>query len=516
MRRALALVGGAALYALAFPPVDGSVFAWFALVPLLLAVRDRSATFGLVFGALYGFACAWGVAGWLAQALARYFDVGLPLGILVASLYAIAFWATAFGLFGAGAAVLTRRHHPIGVRLAIPALWVTTELLRGRFLGQPWGLLGYTQHAHPELIQLSAITAVYGVSFVVALGNTALAEAIALVRRRADVPRAVYVVAVPAVFCLVVSALGGIVASRGPAGGFGAQPVVVVQTNVAPAWRWTRAYTDAQIAAHLGMLQSVPGETRPGLIVWPEHAVPRYLEEEPGLAAQLATVARTHRADLLFGSPRFASGRTYNSVRLLTRDGRNGGHYDKQRLVLFAESRPFDGAAAPEPSENPERFTAGTEPGVLHGFVDLGVSVCHEILFPELVADSVAAGAALLVNVSNDGWLDAGSGIASRQHFAMAVFRAVETRRYLVRAATTGVSGVIDPYGRVLAQLPPRSAGIVHRTVAGRSGMTPYVAVGDVFAFGCALASALVLYATTLHPLRRRHLGLARPFPASI
>jgi len=142
---------------------------------------------------------------------------------------------------------------------------------------------------------------------------------------------------------------------------------------------------------------------------------------------------------------------------------------------------------------------------VLQSFVPLGVSICHEVLFPDLSARAVGAGAALLVNVSNDGWLDGGSGVASRQHFAMAAFRAVETRRYLVRAATTGVSGAIDPYGRVVASLGPGETGVVTASAAGRSALTPYVRLGDAFAFACAAAA--------LSALAARGTAVARLYP---
>jgi apolipoprotein N-acyltransferase len=256
---------------------------------------------------------------------------------------------------------------------------------------------------------------------------------------------------------------------------------------------------------HVEATDRLPPGEHPALIVWPEHAVPRYLDAEPMLAAQLARLATRRRADLLFGVPRFEGGRVYNSVQLITAAGRNGGHYDKQRLVLGAESNPLARSAAAGPDHAPSEFSAGTEPGVLRSFVPFGVSICHEILFPELATRAVREGAELLVNVSNDGWLDSGHGVASRQHFAMAVFRAVETRRYLVRAATTGVSGIVDPYGRVVDTLGPGASGVVVGSVAGRTGMTLYVRVGDAFAFACLLAAAAALHG--------RRAGVLRPHP---
>ena len=177
MRSAVTLLVGAALYALAQPPFDWAVLGWLALVPLLFAVRGRSARWALGYGALYGCACSWTVAGWLAQTISRFFGLGLLLGVAAAEGYALLFWGTAFALFAGGAAILLRPQRCPTARFAIPALWVATELLRGRILGQPWGLLGYSQHAHPALIQVAAVTAVYGVSFLVALVSTAVVEA---------------------------------------------------------------------------------------------------------------------------------------------------------------------------------------------------------------------------------------------------------------------------------------------------------------------------------------------------
>ena len=278
--------------------------------------------------------------------------------------------------------------------------------------------------------------------------------------------------------------------------GLGRRSVAVVQTNVAPAFRWNRAYTQRQVGAHLDLTARIEGH--PALIVWPENAVPTYLESEPMLAAELAEAASAHGADLLVGGPRLAPDGVRNSVNLFTAAGRYGGHYDKQHLVAFAEDRPFSaGAADPD---SPSEFSPGRVAGVLPSFVQLGVTICHEIVYPELVHQSVRQGAELLVNVSNDGWLG-GRGVASRQHFAMSVFRAVEARRYLVRGAITGVSGIVDPYGRVVQTLPSDEAGIVTAEVEGRRGLTPYVRFGDAFAAACALLSLLALARHAVGPL---------------
>jgi apolipoprotein N-acyltransferase len=499
-RIAAILVGGG-LHALACPPVDGAAFAWLTLVPLLLAIRGRGAAAALAYGTLYGSAVGWSMTWWAAEAAARFFGLGLPLAILALTAFYALVSAPTFGLFAAGAQALLRHRSSAAARLAVAALWVATELVRARVVGQPWGLLGYTQHAHLGLIQMATVTGVYGVSFVLVLGNALVADAVLALRRGAG--RRLARLAPPALLIVAPWIGGAILTTRAAPETAPARPVVVVQTGVPPAFEWTRAYAEQQLLAHLRATRAALADTDAALVVWPEHAVTRYLEREPWLAAELATLAARHRTDLLFGVPRFEAERTYNSVRLITAAGRNGGHYDKQHLVLFAEATPYVDPRASGPSESPRAFSAGSGPGVLQGFLPLGVSICHEVLDPDLIGRAVRAGAAVLVNVSNDGWLDGGHGVASRQHFAMATFRSVEARRYLVRAATTGISGVIDPYGRVLRALPPGTTGTAVAAVAGRTDLTPYVRYGDAFALACALAAAAALGAPRLRAARR-------------
>jgi len=389
--------------------------------------------------------------------------------------------------------------------LLLPALWVTTEYLRGSVLGQPWGLLGYTQHAQLGLIQVATLGGVYAVSFLVAVGNTAVADLVEhLAGGRRDWNRALGTIVLPGV---VVSAcwLGGwtITPTSEPPSP-DARQVAIVQTNVSPSLHWTRSYTDAQVVAHLRASESLPAGTA-SLIVWPENSVPRYLEREPMLAVQLATLAMRQKADVLFGGPRYDRGRTYNAARLITADGRNGGYYDKRRLVLFAEEKPLTFSEHAASNENPEEFSSGSGSGVLESFVPIGVSICHEIVHPDLIRTSVRDGAQLLVNIANDGWLDGGYQVAGGQHLAMAVFRAVETRRFVVRAATTGTSAVIDPHGHVIASQGPDTAGVVTASIRGQQALTPYVRFGDLFALMCVVVVASRL---VRRPMR---LGLRRP-----
>jgi apolipoprotein N-acyltransferase len=490
LRRLLAVAAGAGLYALALPPFDCAALAWVTLVPLLVVVRGRRAMYAFGYGAAYGFVMGWAITWWLAQAVAGYFGSGiLQGGLAMSAAYVVAVSSTV-GVFAAGSAVLLRSTPGVLGELAVAALWVIVELIRGRVFAQPWALLGYSQYEHTALIQVAALTGVYGVSFLLALGNVGIAEAI---RSRGLRP-----LAMPAALAAAVWLGGaGFLRTAGETPSV-VRDVAVVQSNVPPAFEWTRSYAEHQLLTNVRLTDEGVGGA-PALIVWPENALTLYFESEPFLGRELGRMTGRHRADLLVGGPRYEDGHTFNSARLLHPGGGFGGAYDKQRLVLFAEAPPLEGPVAAEASESPRAFTAGRTPGVLPSFVPVGVSICHEILYPDIVHGAVANGAQLLVNIANDGWLDGGFGVASRQHFAMSVFRAVEAHRYLVRAATTGVSGIIDPRGRVLVALAPGTAGVVATEVGALSAITPYVAHGDAFGYAC-LALVITVLVRALLP----------------
>lgn len=501
MRAVVAVVAGAGLYILALPPYDYAVLGWVALVPLLLVVRDRAPAPAFALGLLYGFVFGWGVTGWSLQAVSRYFAVPTPVALAGLCIFYVVIFVPAFGLFGAGASMLLRADGGWRVWIAVPALWAFAELVRDRLVAQPWGLLAYSQHSQIGLIQIASLTGVYGVSFLIGLGNVAVAEAIVRLRERRPARIIGSALLGPTALVSLVWVAGGAAAHRENAASGGGRSVAIVQTNIAPAFDWTRTFADRLLMAHVAATDRLPSPEGPALIVWPENAVAAYPESDPMLAARLGDLARRHRADLLFGAPRYEDGHTYNSIRLITAEGHYGGHYDKRHLVLFAEGDGLPGRpSSEEASDNPRAFTPGSTAGVLRSFVPLGLSICHEVVYPSIIADTVRAGAQLLVNVSNDGWLDAGTGVASRQHFAMATFRAVETGRYLVRAATTGISGVIDPHGRVVAKIEPNTSGVLSAVVVGEQRLTPYVRYGDLFAYLCGLIASAGLL--TLSPAR--------------
>jgi apolipoprotein N-acyltransferase len=492
LARALgAAVLAAALYTCAFAPREWWAAAWLVPPLLLLPTRGlgpwRAALCGGIFGTLIGL----GVAGWLVHASLGYFEVDRAQ----ATAFVVLVWLAS----GAPYAVLTGVHArlapavPPWARAATAAwLWAAMEMLRLVVTGNPWALLAHTQLANPTLIQIADLGGAHAVSFLIALVSVAAGELVVSWRSGAARRTAVRGLAV-AMLVLAAASLYGVRARQRYAapGDTEGRSVVVVQGNVTNAFRWKRVFFDRMVATYAGLSRAAIGPDT-DLVVWPENAVNFYLEHEPMLLARIAAVARLTRAGLLLGAPRLADPRTaHNSVHLLAPDGRIAGSYDKQRLLPFAEHDPL-GLRAPTADE--PLYAPGRGGGVLAaGPMRVGVVVCFEALFPAMGRARVHDGAEVLVNLSNDSWLDAGDGAASRQHFVMAAFRAIETRRWLVRAAGTGVSGIVAPTGDVVASVAANQSGTAAGTVTPRQDVTPYVRFGEAWlaVLGLALAVAM-------------------------
>ena len=268
--RVLAVVAGGVLYAFALPPFDWWECAWFALVPLLWAVRGGSVASAFRYGVLCGYAMGWAVTWCFADAAARYFSLPFPVAVAALSTWYLVVCGVPFGCFAMASVMLFRSRRDGEVVFLVPVMWVATEWLRGYLMGQPWALLGYTQYGERSLIQVATITGVYGVSFLVALGNSALA----MLLRRPGSAWTRWAIGGALAIILTCATAGSIALQPGPPEPGAAHEVAVVQTNVSPQLHWTRAYTDSQVAAHLRASEALP-IGGPSLIVWPEHSVPR-------------------------------------------------------------------------------------------------------------------------------------------------------------------------------------------------------------------------------------------------
>ncbi len=424
-----------------------------ALAPLIAAIchgasrparggHRRAFLTGLLAGLLY-FA---GTVYWTSGVMARFGDIAFPLAVAIAGLL-VAYLALFPALFAMVLHALLTRGGPGWVWLA-PAVWVASEYGRlALFGGFPWVLLGYSQVTVLPIAQLASVTGVFGVSALLAATATGLAWAVqARGRARWGPPAAV--AALVAGLALWGNARIGQqrLTSRGPA-----LRVGLVQGNVEQGVKWDPARADDIFARHLRLTEQV-ADAGARLVLWPESSTPFYFGHG-GESEVLRTLARRRGLELLIGSDQWeptTPPRIYNAAFLVKADGATGGVYRKVRLVPFGEYVPFQGLLffARPLVEAVSDFAPGTEVNVLPGATAaLSTAICYEVVYPGLIREGVQNGSTLLTTITNDAWF--GRSSAPWQHFEMAAMRAVEQGRYLVRAANTGITGMVDPYGRV-------------------------------------------------------------------
>lgn len=480
------------LHGLCFAPWNLWFLAPVAPAPLIAACRTGSAARAAVLGWLAGtVAASLAVTPWITRATLGYFRQGPVGAVLFASSVGQIFHALPTVAFALGVRRIAR--HPVAlVRvLATAGLWTGLELLRANLLtGAPWDLLGHALHAQPLWIQPADLGGVYLLSFACLLLAGALAEA----------PRAPRTAAVTAAVTAIVWLGYGAARLAGERDDTQSVRLALVQGAVPNGWR-------ADPARHAEALAAFDAATRealaadPDLVVWPENAVSFLLEPNDPLRRSVGTLLRRENTSLLTGAPRFAQaapGRVdfFNSAVLLDDRGTVRGAYDKRRLVPFAEYAPLPRLPLMGwRFDAPGDYTPGRSATVFREPVPFGVLICFEVIYPDLARDLVREGAEVLVNISNDAWFGSGAGL--EQHFAIAVFRAVEFRRALARATNTGITALVGPSGRVLARFPVDVRGGWTVTVPRRRGSTVYARLGDG-------PLALLATVTALAGLRRR------------
>ncbi len=516
MGRDLGLLSlGACLYTIASPPYEWALAAWFALTPLFLVIRGKSLTSAFTAGLLYGVLFCLGIAYWVYFAVAAYFSFPLPAALLLTLLSYSVFIGVYTGVAALVTVLLMRCRIDWLRWCGIPAVWVCSEFARSMFFsGFSWELLGYTQYRNLALIQIADLTGVYGVSFLLAFSGYVSAEILWALSSQVPASSSTFLASrlSSTVSRVPWRGLVGLLASVTAALLYGlsrlaeletppsAAPVniVAVHKDGRDTQRWQRVHYANSLLQYVQATQASVGNIQPDLVVWPEFAIGFYPERELALQRQLHLLTQEISAPLLFGAPRVAVAEDgehyYNSAYFLPVGGTFSHFYDKIRLLPFAEYRPWKWPTLlPHSSTTPSEFTAGSQATVFTiPKSSFGVIICYEATYPHLSRRLVQNGAQFLVNISNDTWL-AGEA-ASAQHFSMAVFRAIENRRGLIRVATAGFSGFVDPFGRRSHLFDQRD---VHQqgSILPRQDFTVYTRYGDWFVslcLGCVLLALFV------------------------
>ena len=520
---ALACASGV-LLPFCFPKFDLGLLAWVALIPLHLALDSTTRRRAFWMGCLSGTIGFTGIMAWVVTAMTTYGKVPLPVS------YAILLLLTAYlgmyvGIYS-WAVVWLREFIPRYGILFAPCVWVALELIRTYFLsGLPWCLLGYSQYRELELIQVADHLGVYGVSFLIILVNLTLAEFMLWLMPffRGFHPRKLpwEMTTITALLMISTWSYGtSLLNSPGLLLPRTSITAGLVQPNVDQAVKWDEAYRE-ETMQRFDRLTSRFG-TGVDVVIWPEAATPFLFEREAGYQLQLMAWADRAQAPLLFGSPAlrfYPDRRPYllNSAYLLSADGTILGRYDKHHLVPFGEYIPLKSSLlffldklvegigdfeagpggtvltlAPKTRAGNDGNPGGARP------VKFGVAICYEVIFPDLVRQFAANGAEFLVTITNDGWF--GNSSAPAQHFAMVVFRSVENHLAFARAANTGITGAIDPFGRIIRATPLFTEEAVQVTIPAWQPRTFYSRHGDVFAYGCVVICALLCLLNLFRP----------------
>jgi apolipoprotein N-acyltransferase len=466
--------------------------AWVAFVPLLWSLaRAHTTREAARIGFVAGVATNLPAFYWLVYTIHVFGGFGYPLSVLF-YLCLTLYSAVQFVLFG----VAWQRTGPGPLGLAAPVLWVALEFLYPNLF--PWRMANCQFHA-PVLLQIGDVTGPFGLSFVMLWVSAGLA--VVLGRPRRFVP----LVAASGA-ALVVVAYGMV---RLPAidSAMRAAPtarVALVQGNVSIREKGDISYFDINLDKYRQLSEGLQNDV--DVIVWPETVSQRWV---PADATRLE--GRDNPFDdlhgyLIFGGLAFRllgphDAQEFNSAFLIGPDGVVLGRYDKRILMPFGEYLPFASLFPFIRSLSPETgsYTAGRRATVFDagGRVKIGQLICYEDLLASMPRQATQAGAEVLVNILNDAWY--GNTAAPYQHQALALWRAIENRRYLLRGSNSGVTSIIDAAGRVVAEGGLFRPEVVTGTVRRLQLTTVYTRFGDVFAWLVVAGATLLLFRTWRH-----------------
>ncbi|MHB8828888.1 MAG: apolipoprotein N-acyltransferase [Syntrophales bacterium] len=503
-RMLLAALAGCLLF-FSFPKFGNGLVAWFALVPLFYALKESTPAEGLRTGFITGMIANTGILYWISYVVVQYGGLPIYVGIAVMLLLS-AYLSIYTGLFAAGVVFFRKRG---GDSLLIaPLVWVILEFVRSHlFTGFPWENLGYSQYLNATVIQIADISGVYGISFAIVLVNLAIFEILAA-RSAGRMPFRKLLIAFAVMLLIVFYGYFRIADIKNSLAGAPSAEVALVQGNIDQYSKWDPRYQLETMDIYAGLsLDSLPAKG--GIIVWPETAAPFFFGHDGPLRKKIIDLTKTADRSLLFGSPHYEQEDNeisyMNSAFLVRPDGSVAGRYDKVHLVPYGEYVPlkrffpFIGKLVTGIGD----FRAGNDfVPLVSGNRRFGVFICYEGIFPEAARAYKKRGADLLVNVTNDAWF--GKTSAPYQHLSMTAFRAVEARLFLVRAANTGISAIIDPTGSISSRTAIFTRTALKGEVKYIDKKTFYAAYGDVFVYICLIM--LVAY-EIIGRRRRKHAG---------
>lgn len=508
LRTVAALLLGVVATCLAYPPAQIPGIGLVMLAPIAWLLDGVSPRRAAALAWLYSFSFGLWLCRWIVHALVVEYGVA-PLPAWCFTMLVIAAFALVPGAAGAAYAAL----RPAGAMapIAFAAIWTIGEWVRGSMLALPWLLAAQSVVRVPIALQIADAVGHYGISFCVLTVGGGMGIAL----RRRD-PR---LLVAPALLSALWLGYGAVQLGRFDDPAAERMQIGVVQASVPQAERFQPGSAYRNVARHEAATRALARAGPLDLVVWSETAVDVDLDQTPALRRSLEALATEIDAPIVTGAPRSVRGRPTNAVVLVAPRRGLVESYDKQRLVPFSEYDPpgFGWIAkliAPVVAGEP--YLAGTEATVFRTApIPFAAPVCFEITDARLVGRFRNDGARLFVNLSNDAWF--GRIGYPEMHFDHAILRAVEMRSAVVRGANTGISGVIDASGRVVATQPVFSEGTLRAEVAEAGPVPLYPQTGDApIVVALFMAAAGTVRRPGAAPgVGPRRIGSARPARAN-
>jgi len=487
------------LIMLAFPMFDLYLLAWVAFIPFLLSLWKKTPGEAFQTGFVFGIVYFFGTLYWIYHSINFYGGLSFVSSISVVLLLCcyLSMYPAVFAYFFSSFIKKSK----LPALLIGPVLWVVLEFIRSyAFTGFPWSSIGYSQYKFLPVIQISDITGVYGISFLVLAFNCAVVDLLLFnsrVRKTPLFPLSYTLIGFTMFVLALASSLGYGFWRLGQERPGHMVKAGVVQGNIEQDKKWEPAFQKYVMETYTGLTLEA-AKTSPDLIIWPETAVPFFFGDDKENTEQLVQFQKTLNTHLLFGSvltKKKAPDQTFltNSVLLLDKEGKIAYQYDKIHLVPFGEYVPLRsllffidklvvGIGDYLPGD--QYIRAETE------FGSFGAMVCYEIIFPGLVRKFYVKNGDFIVTVTNDAWF--GKTAGPYQHFSMAVFRAIENRKPVLRSANTGISGFIDSNGRITAKTELFKRQVLSGDIKTDNTLSFYSHYGDLFAYFCMVISVLL------------------------
>jgi apolipoprotein N-acyltransferase len=481
------------LLALAFPKFNLFWIAWIALVPFFIALGKaknwkESAVCGFLFGvvffgihlfwvnSLFRFAGWWVILGWVALVLFQTLFIVLfvlVFRLIVSNLHVARFDLNPFQ--PELTAFVGGMRRSLGVSsglkrilyaVVVAFLWVAVEWLRawGPF-GVTGGDLGYSQALFLPVVQIASFSSVYGVSFLIVLFNVSLALFVVGFKRWQPLLLAAVLVVVSVGYGMRVMSRPVDHSSSMSAvlrGSIQTVKVSLIQPNIDQMDKLNPAKVLPIYETHARMTRQAMRE-RPEIVIWPESAVFTYLLKDNLLFPRVKRLLAEERVWLITGTPHYEKNKAFNSVVSISPTGKVISRYDKERPVPFGEYLPFRKILYPilrGVGYYDSEFAGNPNPQVIKAKnLNIATAVCFESTFPDLIKKRVRKNSDFILIVTNDAWF--GNSAALEQHLNSGVLRAIENRKYFIQAGNTGISAVIDPFGRVLKKTGINQRGIL-------------------------------------------------------